>query len=303
MPAMPLCQNRFPIANYISWTLNRSDGEAQNFWSKYLSDFKPQPLRIGQRPAFVPVSGHASSREETATLEADITQALQNTARENQITLNTLLQGSWALVLAHHQATIDPVFGAAYSGRPPELSGIEGMVGPCVNNLPVRARIAANMPVAKWLQQLQREQFDASQHQYNSIEQIQAWSGIPWRHRLFDSLIVFQNYASGGATERLGESVTVEVVDAPESTNYPLTLTVVPGAQLRLKMLYRPEQFEAAQHSPRLVGSGICPSRNRKNPGSEVERDSLHSWRRPLLLSCPGIRTIDGYWRRNHTAY
>jgi amino acid adenylation domain-containing protein/non-ribosomal peptide synthase protein (TIGR01720 family) len=242
--------------DYISWTLNRSEGEAQKFWSEYLSDFTPQPLRIGQRPA-VPVSGHASSLEETASLEEGITQALQNTARENQITLNTLLQGAWALVLAHHQATIDPVFGAAYSGRPPELSGIEGMVGPCVNNLPVRATIAANTPVAKWLQQLQREQFDASQHQYNSIEQIQGWSGIAWRHRLFDSLIVFQNYASGGATERLDETVTVEVLDAPESTNYPLTLTVVPGAQLGLKMLYRPEQFEAANIRRVLSDLGV----------------------------------------------
>jgi non-ribosomal peptide synthetase component F len=192
------------------------------------------------------VSAHASFGEEAACLDEDVTQALQNTARENQITLNTVLQGAWALVLGHYQASTNTVFGAAYSGRPPELSGIESMVGPCVNNLPVRAKIATEMPVSGWLKQLQREQFDASQHQYNSIEQIQGWSGIPWRHRLFDSLIVFQNYASGDATERLSESVTVEVADAPESTNYPLTITVVPGVRLRLKMLYRPEQFEAA---------------------------------------------------------
>jgi len=277
--------------DYISWTLNRSEGEAQKFWNKYLSDFNPQPLRIGHRPAFVPVSGHVSSLEETATLEADITQALQNTARENLITLNTLLQGSWALVLAHHQATIDPVFGAAYSGRPPELSGIEGMVGPCVNNLPVRARIAANTPVAKWLQQLQREQFDASQHQYNSIEQIQAWSGIAWRHRLFDSLIVFQNYASGGATERLGESVTVEVLDAPESTNYPLTLTVVPGALLRLKMLYRPEQFEAAHIRRVLSDLGFVLREVVRTPGAKLSEIVSQLAPSPAV-AMPGIQTM-----------
>ena len=232
--------------DYIAWTLGRSNEDAQNFWRDYLKDFTPLPLRIGQRPAVAPVSGHATFGEESTCLEEDITQALQNTARENQITLNTVLQGAWALVLGHYQNSTNPVFGAAYSGRPPEISGIEGMVGPCVNNLPVRAKISAETPASAWLKQLQREQFNASQHQYNSIEQIQSWSGIPWRYRLFDSLIVFQNYASSGAIEQLSERVTVEVADAPESTNYPLTLTVVPGGKLRLKMLYRPEQFEAA---------------------------------------------------------
>ncbi len=234
-----------PYRNYIAWTLSRSHDDANDFWREYLKNLVPQPLRIGQRSAVSSIPRHTSIADEMTCLQEDVTRALQNVAKENQITLNTLLQGSWALVLAHYQAASDVVFGAAYSGRPTELSGIEGMVGPCVNNLPVRARITADMPVSQWLQQLQREQFDASQYQFNSIEQIQGWSGIPWRYRLFDSLIVFQNYASGGDTERLSEDVTVEVVDAPESTNYPLTLTVTPGARLSLKMLYRPEQFEA----------------------------------------------------------
>jgi non-ribosomal peptide synthetase component F len=120
------------------------------------------------------------------------------------------------------------------------------MVGPCVNNLPVRASIADEIPVSTWLKQLQHEQFMASQHQYSSIEQIQNWSGIPWRHRLFDSLMVFQNYSANDATGRLSAEVTVEVADAPESTNYPLTLTVVPGSRLNVRMLYKPELFEAA---------------------------------------------------------
>jgi amino acid adenylation domain-containing protein/non-ribosomal peptide synthase protein (TIGR01720 family) len=235
-----------PYHDYIAWMLGRSSGDAQNFWREYLKGLRPQPLRIGQRPAVAPVASHGPFGQEETWLDEDVTQALQNTARESQITLNTVVQGAWALVLSHYQDSTNPVFGTAYSGRPPELSGIEGMVGPCVNNLPVRASIAAEMTASTWLKQLQREQFNASQHQYSSIEQIQGWSGIPWRYRLFDSLIVFQNYAAGGATERLSENVTVEVAYAPEFTNYPLTLTVVPGSQLRLKMLYRPEQFERA---------------------------------------------------------
>jgi amino acid adenylation domain-containing protein/non-ribosomal peptide synthase protein (TIGR01720 family) len=278
-----------PYRDYIAWLLSSSSGYAQNFWREYLKGFTPQPLRIGQRPAVVSLSGHASFGEETMCLEENVTQALQNTARENQITLNSVLQGAWALVLGHYQESSNPVFGAAYSGRPPELFGIEGMVGPCVNNLPVRVKIAAEMPVSAWLKQLQREQFDASQRQYNSIEQIQSWSGIPWRHRLFDSLIVFQNYASGGATERLTESVTVEVADSPESTNYPLTLTVVPGGELRLKISYRPEQFEAANIRRLLSDLGVLLRAIAKAPGTKLS-EMVSQLAPPPAIAAAGVR-------------
>jgi amino acid adenylation domain-containing protein/non-ribosomal peptide synthase protein (TIGR01720 family) len=301
-----------PYRDYIAWALSRSNSDAQNFWREYLKDFTPQPLHIGQRPAVVPVSARTSFGEETARLEEDITQALQTSARENQITLNTVLQGAWALVLAHYQASANPVFGAAYSGRPPEMSGIESMVGPCVNNLPVRAKIVAEMPTATWLKRLQSEQSDASQHQYNSIEQIQGWSGIPWRYRLFDSLIVFQNYSSGSATERLNESVTVDVADAPESTNYPLTLTVVPGARLRLKMLYRPEQFEAANIRRVLSDLGVVLHAIVKTPRAKLSEITAQLAPPPAvaagvrLTTAPGAettprtdmeRTVAGIWQ------
>jgi amino acid adenylation domain-containing protein/non-ribosomal peptide synthase protein (TIGR01720 family) len=279
-----------PYSDYMAWTLRRSNGDAQKFWHEYLKDFTPQPLRVGPRPTSVTVPAHASFGEEAACLAEDVSEALQNTARENQITLNTVLQGAWALVLGHYQMSTDTVFGAAYSGRPTELSGIEGMVGPCVNNLPVRAKIATEMPVSGWLKQLQREQFDASQHQYNSIEQIQRWSGIPWRHRLFDSLIVFQNYVSGGATERLSESVTVEVADAPESTNYPLTLTVVPGGKLRLKMLYRSEQFEAANIRRVLSDLGVVLREITIAPGAKLGK--IVAQLAPPPAAAVGVRSM-----------
>jgi acyl carrier protein len=283
-----------PYRDYIAWTLSRSNGDAQNFWCEYLKDFTPQPLHIGQPPVVAPVSARTSFGEEMARLEEDITQALQTSARENQITLNTVLQGAWALVLAHYQASINPVFGAAYSGRPPEMSGIESMVGPCVNNLPVRAKIVAEMPTATWLKRLQSEQSDASQHQYNSIEQIQGWSGIPWRYRLFDSLIVFQNYSSGSATERLNESVTVDVADAPESTNYPLTLTVVPGARLRLKMLYRPEQFEAANIRRVLSDMGVVLHAIAKTPRAKLSEITSQLAPPPAFAASVRLTTAPG---------
>ena len=108
--------------------------------------------------------------------------------------MSSVVQAAWALLLSHYSDATDVVFGAAFSGRPPELPGIDELIGPCVNNVPVRARISRAEPVASLATQLQQKQPDLSLHQYDSLAQIQGWAGIPLRLRLFDSLVVFQNY-------------------------------------------------------------------------------------------------------------
>jgi non-ribosomal peptide synthetase component F len=132
------------------------------------------------------------------------------------------------------------VLGAAFSGRPVEIPGIEAMVGPCVNNVPVRVRVKADESVTELLRRLQDQQPDLSHHQFAPLARIQEWVGLPWRLRLFDSLIVFQNYVVGDAARRLGPAATVRLIHGPDATNYPLTLVVVPGPRLRLKLLYQP---------------------------------------------------------------
>jgi non-ribosomal peptide synthetase component F len=113
-----------------------------------------------------------------------------------------------------------------------------------VNNLPVRIQVASDAPCTTWLKNIQEQQFAASQYQYSSILQIQEWSSIPWRLRMFESLLVFQNYVAGEANRRLGSAVEIHTLETPETTNYPLTLIVVPGSELQLKIRYRPDQFE-----------------------------------------------------------
>jgi non-ribosomal peptide synthase protein (TIGR01720 family) len=259
-----------PYRDYIAWILARSDREGESFWREYLKNFRPAPLRIGERPSPAPGLDKNPIGEEIASLDEDVTRSLLNTARSHYLTLNTVLQGAWALVLSHHQDSSVVVFGAANSGRPAELTGIEGMVGPCVNNLPVRAKIIPEMPASTWLKQLQDEQFGASQHQCDSIDRIQFWSGIPLRFRLFDSLVVFQNYAASESTRRLSESVTLEIASAPETTNYPLTLTVVPGSEVSLKILYRRDQFQATNIHRILSDLGVVLHEIGKMPGATL---------------------------------
>jgi non-ribosomal peptide synthetase component F len=179
--------------------------------------------------------------------------ALQGLARAHQVTLNTVIQAAWALVLGHLSERDDIVFGAAFSGRPADLPGVETLVGPCVNNLPVRVRLDLKQPASAALRDLHERSLEIGQHQYASLADIQEWAGIPWKLRIFDSLVVFQNYLVGEGVRRW-ESVLVEPLIAPEATNYPLTLTVTPGAETSLKLLAPANRFASASLTMMLQG-------------------------------------------------
>ena len=102
-----------------------------------------------------------------------------------------------------------------------------------------------------WLKLLQEKHIEIAQHQYASPQQVQRWSNVPWRLRLFDSLVVFQNYAVD-ATDRLGSLVAVRPLSAPEETNYPLTLAVTPGPELLIKAIYHRQWLDRSAILPML---------------------------------------------------
>jgi non-ribosomal peptide synthetase component F len=182
-----------------------------------------------------------------------LVESLQAFARREQITVNALVQAAWALVLNRHSGCDDVVFGAAFSGRPADLAGVEAIVGPFVNNLPVRVRVNGGEAVADFLRQCHERQLQLSQHQFNSVLEIQGWSEVPWRHRLFDSLLVFQNYVLDESANRLGREVAVRRFVAPVRTNYPLTLVAEPGRELALTLVYETARFNA-ELAGRLLG-------------------------------------------------
>src|SRR5262249_12876428 len=152
------------------------------FWKESLDGFT-SPTPLPQEP-----TGAQDAILETTTLvDAPTTAALQSLARAHRVTLNAVVQGSWAILLGHLSARDAVVFGAAFSGRPPELPGVETLVGPCVNNLPVRVQLGGGRAISDWLAGLHELNLEIAQHQYAPLPDIQNWAGVPWRLRLFDS--------------------------------------------------------------------------------------------------------------------
>ena len=230
-----------PYREYVQWLARRNPEEAEDFWRGELAGARQQSAISG-----VQESGPAT--ESQVRLSAADTAALTSAARAAGLTPNTFVQGAWALWLAARAGTDDVVFGVAVAGRPADVAGIERMVGLFINNLPARARVSPTATVRDWLHSLQRRIRAAQEFDWLPAARLHELSGLPWRQRLFEGLIVFQNdEVPAEATAWLGEEVEVRQMPVATRTAYPLTLLVEGGDALPLRLVAQAGALDAAE--------------------------------------------------------
>jgi surfactin family lipopeptide synthetase C len=244
-----LCQDKsFSLTDivsyreYIAWLQQQDLTQAKKFWQTQLQGIKTTTsLGIGRQG-----DGETGRPGEISRkLSFETTKQLQSLAKENQLTLNTLVQGAWALLLNRYSSETDIVYGVTVSGRPTELMGAESMVGLFINTLPVRINIKAEASLLPWLKQLQSQLLEIRQYEYSPLVEIQGWSEVPRDLPLFESIVVFENYPVDSTLQQQG-SLTIESVTAFDHTNYPLTVTVIPGEELSISIAYTTSRFDAA---------------------------------------------------------
>ncbi len=207
----------------IRWLQQQDEAAAAKFWRHYLKGFTaPTPLPV--QPGAAVAAPSASVRLSSAE-----TAALQQFLRSHRLTLNSLIQGIWALLLYRHSGQTEVLFGATVSGRQADLPGVEAIVGLLINVLPVRVSIAAETPLLDWLQTLQTDQALVSRYAHASPVQIQTWSECT--SRLFNSLLVVENYPAQPTEVR---SLRLENLRSGIISTYGLTIVVQPGAALAL---------------------------------------------------------------------
>ncbi|PIE25756.1 MAG: non-ribosomal peptide synthetase [Micrococcales bacterium] len=235
-----------PYRDYIAWLHDRGRDGAKRFWQERLAGFEtPTPLGVDRQPRPDEEPGEPGSHE--ATVSPELTARLSEFARSRRVALNTLVQAGWALLLSHYSGERDVVFGATVSGRPPELEGVEQMIGLFINTLPVRVRIDRDEPVDAWLARLQREQTEAHQHEHSPLAQIQGWSDVGGGRPLFESLLVFENYPLAASSDDVDRpELEITAAEAREHTNYPMSVVVSPGDVLSVHLFYDRRRFDAA---------------------------------------------------------
>ncbi|MFO1417376.1 MAG: AMP-binding protein [Methylotetracoccus sp.] len=165
--------------------------------------------------------------------------------KECLVTLNTLVQGAWALLLSRYSGRDEVMFGITVSGRPAELAGVEHIIGLFINTLPLRVAVPAAQSVGAWLRALQQHNLDLRRHEHTPLVAIQGWSEVARGEALFESLLVFENYPLDQGLSAQSKDLTASSVETRDRTNYPLTIGVAPGAGLELQLSYERARYEA----------------------------------------------------------
>ncbi|HEX7314156.1 MAG TPA: amino acid adenylation domain-containing protein [Pyrinomonadaceae bacterium] len=233
-----------PFRDYIAWLQGQDLSGAETFWRKQLQGITaPTPLRVDQLAEHSPMLEQVYG-EQGITLTHEVTQALQSLARVNRLTMYTLVQGAWALLLQRYSGDTDVVFGEVVSGRPAELEGFETMMGVFINTLPVRVRVPPESPLLPWLKELQERQVEARQYEHSPLVQVQRWSQLPPGTPLFDSLLVYENYPVEASLKERGGALKIENLVIFQAANYPITMTVAPAPVLALNIKYDGTRFD-----------------------------------------------------------
>ena len=276
-----------PYSHYIAWVQQQDKTSAEEFWAKRLKGFTaPTPVGI-DRLKKDQYSGDGNFIEQELRLSADATGSLQALARQQKLTLNTIVQGAWALLLSRYSGQQDIVFGIIVSNRPAELAGVESMVGLFLNALPVRVDVSAQAQLMPWLKQLQSNQFEARQYEYTSLAEIQRRSDVPRGVQLFDSTLAFENFPVDEALREQGGSLEVtDFMRYSSKSNYPVNLIAHPGTELTLQISYDPSRFDGSSIDRLLVHLKTLLEEMSANPDRRLSELSLltEAERQQLLI-------------------
>ncbi|CAM5700605.1 amino acid adenylation domain-containing protein [Streptomyces canarius] len=240
----PRLPERRPFADYAGWLAARDTAAAEDHWRAVLAGFgTPTPLPCDRRPA--PGTTARSGTWLSRRLDGERTRLLQEFARRHRLTLNTVVQGAWALLLARWSGEREVCFGTTVSGRPADLPGADGITGLFITTLPARTAVDGAAACAGWLRAVQEARAEDRRHDHLPLNALHSFSELPPGTALFDSLVVFENYPVGDATAG-AHGLALRDLDAREATNYPLTVVVSPGDRLAVELGYDSRYFDTA---------------------------------------------------------
>lgn len=261
----------------------RKLSEAEEFWKQLLRGFTaPTPLVV-DRFASVGTTTESDYAKQEIPLSEAVTSALEFLVQDNELTLNTLLQGAWALLLSRYSSEEDVVFGTTRSGHGSAVVGAQFLINP----LPVRVSVSPEMSLLPWLKELQTQWIAWQDYKHTSLDKVQEWSDVPLGIPLFESILVLENDQMNSTSQEQGDNWENQDLLLAGQKNFPLKVQVSVGSELLLTIEYDSQRFEQVTITRMLghlqtllVGIATNPHQNLSNLPllTETEQRLLVEW-------------------------
>lgn len=243
------------FADYSSWLSEQQYPQAKDFWRTYLRSYNNIamfPAEKGER------AENKRYGNQTNYLSNELTASINDFAKKNHLTINTIIQGVWAFLLCQYSKQEDVLVGITVSGRNTEYPSIQQMVGMFINTLPLRIKLDQNISIIDWFKQIQINMREIAQHETLSLTEIGDFAKLPIAKYLLTNL-VFENYPIEDKilTNHEGKSISDGLsIGSPEpfaNTGFPLTITIIPGQRIGINLCYS-NQYYTEQYIKQLHG-------------------------------------------------
>ena len=232
------------IADYIAWLRATGSRQGRVYWRKTLAGLEA-PTSMGVSRGRDRRTGEIGNAEYPSRLSAASTRSLKAFAREHDLTVNTVVQGAWALLLGAYSGEDEVMYGAALAGRPPSLSDVMRIPGMFINTLPMRVAIDADLSVRRVARPTPGTTPGAPRVQYSALAHVQGWSQVPRSLRLFDVIVTFQNFpVDKTLVEKAARNgLSIELVLSQEQSTVPLTVFFTLEEEFAFALCLRPESI------------------------------------------------------------
>lgn len=230
----------YPYYHFINWLENQDTSASLKYWKDYLDGFET-PSRFLRKKKFDNTLHHEI--EET-WIDENLSTRIKEVSSQLQITINAMLQSCWGILFSKYIHAEDIVFGTVVSGRPPELAGVEEIVGLLINTIPMRMKIEKDLTYKELAQQVHAHFNKSQQYSYSPLTEIQAQTEV--RNELIDHIFIMENYpVETNDDPDNKDSLSIKNMEFVEETNYDFNVIVNPGDRYRVIFNYNKALFPA----------------------------------------------------------
>ncbi|PJI09448.1 MULTISPECIES: hybrid non-ribosomal peptide synthetase/type I polyketide synthase [Clostridium] len=234
--------NVIPYSKYIEWLKNKDVKATKNYWINYLKGYNEVakvPFEKENR------NNKVNNKEISLILDEEKTELINDIAEGNKVTVNTVIQSIWAILLQKYNNIDDIVYGYVVSGRSPEIKGIEDMVGLFINTIPLRIKFTKDMVYEDLLRSISNTTLENSKYDYLGLAEIQNLCEV--KNKLINNILIFENYPIdyNELSKEILTKNNLKVLNCNtvEETNYNFNIVVSKDKKITIEFKYNEETY------------------------------------------------------------
>ncbi|HEX2927041.1 MAG TPA: amino acid adenylation domain-containing protein [Ruminiclostridium sp.] len=231
-----------PYGEYVKWIEKQDKEEGLTYWGNLLNDYN--------EAAEIPPLGNCEREreqvgDEVYTINSQLSIKLQEICTALNVTMSTMVETVWGILLQKYSRSTDVVFGKVVSGRNADIPGIEKTVGLFINTIPARVKCEEGTTARELLEQMQQQSIESMKYDYCPLSEIQRKSALG--SNLIKTLFAYENYyvdesVSGGIS-----GIKTEVESLREQTSYGISLGALVGDSLILRISYNSGKYSSEE--------------------------------------------------------